>query len=143
MSNLPFVIVNYIEFNIVLLIFVIIIVKFLTERKGWDNSYKNAYIFVSLWSIIYFCLLLLLIELPIYILNRLLLVDIGQYSLIANIIIIIIDSVVATTLFRIVYKKELGESFIFTLILLVIKNILILCLGIVLFPLTQFVQLFP
>ncbi|MFX0036955.1 MAG: hypothetical protein ACFE9I_15095 [Candidatus Hermodarchaeota archaeon] len=143
MSNLPFLIFNYLEFNIILLIIDTIIVKYLAERKGWDNSYKNAYIFVSIWSLIYYSLLLLIIELPTYILNDILLVDFENYILIANVIIIIIDCILATFILKIVYKKELGESFIFSLIILIFKNILIICLGIVFFPITSFIQLYP
>ncbi|MFX1470832.1 MAG: hypothetical protein ACFFB8_19505 [Promethearchaeota archaeon] len=143
MSNLPFLIFNYLEFNIILLIIDTIIAKYLAERKGWDNSYKNAYIFVSIWSLIYYSLLLLIIELPIYILNDILLVDFENYLLIANVIIIIIDCILATFILKIVYKKELGESFIFSLIMLIFKNILIICLGIVFFPITSFIQLYP
>jgi len=143
MSNLPFLIFNYIEFNIILLFINTIIVKYLAERKGWDSSYKNAYIFVSFWSLIYFSLLLLIIELPVYIFNIILMVDIGHYILIANVIILIIDCILATFILKIVYKKEVGESFIFSLFILIFKNIFIIGLGILFFPLTSFIQLYP
>ncbi|MFX1315677.1 MAG: hypothetical protein ACFE9T_07425 [Promethearchaeota archaeon] len=145
MSNIPFLIFNYIEFNIVLLIINMIIVKYLAERKGWDGSYEKSYVFVSIWSLFYFTLLLLVLEIPLYIFD-IHMIDINiidRHIIIANVLIFIIDIVFATLLFKIIYKKEFGVSFIFVLLLVIFKNIIIFGLGLLFFPITSFIQSYP
>ena len=145
MSNIPFLIFNFVEFNIVILIIEMIIVKYLAERKGWDSSYEKAYVFVSIWSIIYFTLLLLVLEIPLYIfdIHTIDINIIDRHIIIANVIILIIDVVFATFLFKIIYKKEFGVSFIFVLFLVIFKNIIIFGLGLLFFPITSFIQSYP
>ncbi|MFW9877054.1 MAG: hypothetical protein ACFFG0_28520 [Candidatus Thorarchaeota archaeon] len=145
MLNVPYLIFNYVEFIIIIPIIEMIVVKYLAERKGWDSSYEKAYVFTSIWSIVYFTLLLLILEIPLYTFD-IHLVDstiIDRHIILANVIIIIIDVVFATFLFKIIYKKELGVSFIFVLFLVIFKNILIFGLGFIFFPITSIIQSYP
>ena len=103
--NIPYLIFNFIEYIIILPIIFIIFVKYLAERKGWDSPYEKTYSFVSVESIFYFTLLILIIELPDYL--QIIDIDFFIYLSIAFVLILIADGVFAFTLIKIIYKKEI------------------------------------
>jgi len=134
--NIPYLILNFIEFIIILPIILTLFVKYLAERKGWDSPYDKTYSFVSIWSIFYFTLTLIFIALPDYFQIN----DFGTFHLIANILILIAEAVFVTFSIKIIYKKEIRDSFLFTLILVVFKIIIIFCVGMLLSPLGMVIQ---
>ncbi|KKL80052.1 hypothetical protein LCGC14_2008700 [marine sediment metagenome] len=136
--NIPYLIFNFIEYIIILPIIFIIFVKYLAERKGWDSPYEKTYSFVSVESIFYFTLLILIIELPDYL--QIIDIDFFIYLSIAFVLILIADGVFAFTLIKIIYKKEIRESFFFTLIIMVFKFLISLCVGLLLSPLGIVIQ---
>ena len=136
--NVPYLIFNFIEYIIILPIILTIFVKYLAERKGWDSPYEKTYSFVSIWSIFYFTLLM-----PIMLYFEYLRIpNFDFYLLIANVLIIIADFFFAAFILKIIYKKEIREVFLFTLIIVVFKFLISLCLGLLLSPLGVITQAF-
>jgi len=137
--NIPYLIFNFIEYIIILPIILTIFVKYLAERKGWKSGYEKTYSFVSVWSIFYFTLLLLIIELPDYfhITDA---VDYTFYLLITYVLISIAEFFFTAFLIKIIYKKEIRELFFFTLIIMVFKMLISFCVGLLLSPLGIVIQ---
>jgi len=67
-------------------------------------------------------------------------IDFFIYLSIAFVLILIADGVFAFTLIKIIYKKEIRESFFFTLIIMVFKFLISLCVGLLLSPLGIVIQ---
>ncbi len=135
--NTPYLILIFIEFIIILPIILTLFVKYLAERKGWDSPYGKTYSFVSIWSIFYFTLTLIFIALPDYFRIN----DFGTFSSIANILILIAEAIFVAFSIKIIYKKEIGETFLFTLIIVVFKFLITFCVGILLSPLGMNIQI--
>ena len=139
--NIPYLIFNFIEYIIILPIIYTIFVKYLTERKGWESGYEKTYSFVSVGSIFYFTLLLLIIELPDY-LHITDTVDFFCYTLITYALMLIADFFFTFLISKIIYKKEIRELFFFTLIILVFKILINFGVGLLLSPLGIIIQAF-
>jgi len=137
--NIPYLIFNFIEYIIIFPIVFTIFVKYLAERKGWDSPYEKAYSLVSLGSIFYFTLLLLIVELPDYF-HVTDAVDYTFYLLITYVLMSITDFFFTAFLSKIIYKKEIRELFFFTLTIIVFKMIISFCVGLLLSPLGIVIQ---
>ena len=136
--NIPYLIFIFIEYLIIFPIIFTIFVKYLAERKGWDSPYEKTYSFVSIWSIFYFTLIVLFIELPDYL--QIIDIDFFIYILVTNVLIIIAEVFFATFIIKIIYRKEMRELFFFTLILVVFKFLINFCIGLILSPLGMIIQ---
>ena len=103
-----------------------ILVKWLVQRKGWDDSYKTAFIFTLIWNSIdlginlfmdfFFEYLFVVAELNVHIIIII--------FIITSIITLSIVLVISTLFFKILYKREIWESFVVVIINILIKWLL-------------------
>ncbi|MHA2038464.1 MAG: hypothetical protein ACW98X_18680 [Promethearchaeota archaeon] len=108
----------------------------MAERKGWDSPYEKTYSFVSIWSIFYFTLLTPIMEFFEY----LRISDFDLYLLLAYVLIFIAEFFFASFLIKIIYRKEIREVFLFTLIIVVFKYLISLFVGLLLSPIGVVIQ---
>ena len=92
------------------------VTKWYAKKKDWEESTRTTLIVNLIWTIFFF-----VVGLVSY-------VVIGNFGIFAFLLILVINTLVGSLFVRNIYKREFGDSFLFTLVIQVILFIITMLL---------------